>query len=72
MHAKSIPALSRRGNKYVLIAVVGGLLTGGALAAGPYQISQKIANSSRAKLPLTAARLCALSTMMVIFFTTPT
>jgi plastocyanin len=41
MHAKSIPALSRRGNKYVLIAVVGGLLTGGALAAGPYQISQK-------------------------------
>ena len=36
-----ISVLPRRSDTRVLLAVVGGLITGGALAAGPYQISQK-------------------------------
>jgi plastocyanin len=36
-----ISILLRRSDKHVLLAIVGGLLTGGALAASPYQISQK-------------------------------
>ena len=42
MHvSRWISALSGRRDTCVLIAVVGGLLIGGALAASPYQISQK-------------------------------
>lgn len=36
-----ISILLRRSDTHVLLAVLGGLLAGGALAAGPYQISQK-------------------------------
>ena len=36
-----ISILLRRSDTHVLLAVLGGLLAGGALAASPYQISQK-------------------------------
>ena len=42
MHVlRRISILLRRSDAHVLLAVLGGLLAGGALAAGPYQISQK-------------------------------
>ena len=42
MHVlRRISILLRRGDAHVLLAVLGGLLAGGALAASPYQISQK-------------------------------
>jgi plastocyanin len=42
MHVlRRISILLRRSDTHVLLAVAGGLLAGSALAAGPYQISQK-------------------------------